>query len=75
MNPEWMKKYALYKMGIENIAMKLQMEWQNGEVQGRAARNVVANRAEVQPSNNAIDAGQQGGINPVNGNGNQGPAV
>ena len=22
MNPNWVKKYALYKMGVENIAMK-----------------------------------------------------
>ena len=76
MNPNWVKKYALYKMGVENIAMKLQMEWQNGvQVQSGSVGNVVADRGQIQDNRAAVDGNQQGSVNPVNGNGDQGPAV
>ena len=69
MNPKWLKMSALYRMGIENRVMKLQAEWQNGEVQSPTQRNVVNDSGQVQAASAETNVGQQRDDNPVNGTG------
>ena len=69
MNPKWIKKYALYKMGIENRVIRMQAEWKNGEVQSPTQRNVVNDSGQVQAASAETNVGQQRDDNPVNGTG------
>ena len=75
MNPKWVKTFIASRIGYENRMMKLDMEWSNAniQIQGQSDGYVDNAGGQVRPVNPIPDAGQSGGVNPVNWNGDQRP--